>query len=328
MRFRSGWPRWARALSSPWLVSPVLVFALLIGAFLGYGAYTRSKPTHYGRGGDVFAAGIPSGDGPSAAPSASTRPSAAASAAAHSPGTTGVSSAVGGTTSSGRNGRPNGEPSSKPTPLTGAPGVVMPATGSYGLSVHGSEHVNFGAFKACNNTFPSSAVLAISKAQGESPTSYNFDLRLFPGSANKHDERHIYRYTKSAVVLDYEQATVTCAGIKQSTTVNFSPAQVRAPLPLHVGSSWTSKGGDSGRTEDASGKVTGTSHLSVGGKSYLVYIIDMTVKMSGSESGSRTQRWWYAPSLGLPLKWHEAETGARSGATYKADYTCQITRLP
>jgi hypothetical protein len=315
-------------LSSPWLVSPVLVLALLIGAFLGYGAYTRSKSTHYGRGGDVFAAGLPSGVGASAAPSASARPSAAASAAGQTPGTKGVSNSVGGAASSGGPSRPQGSASNRPTPLAGAPGVVLPATGSYGLSVQGSEHVNFGPFKACNNTFPSSAVLAISRAQGESPTSYNFDLRLFPSSANKHDERHIYRYTKGGVFLDYEQATVTCAGIKQSTTVGYTPAQLRAKLPLSVGSSWTSKGGDSGRTEDESGKVTGTSHLSVGGKSYLVYIIDTTVKMSGSESGTRTQRWWYAPALGLPLKWHEAETGARSGATYKADYTCQITRLP
>jgi hypothetical protein len=196
------------------------------------------------------------------------------------------------------------------------------------MSVQGSEHVNFGPFKACNNTFPSTGSLAISKAQGESSTSYNFDLRLFPGQSNRHDERHIYRYTRSGVFLDYEQATVTCAGIKQTSTVDYTPPQLRAKLPVAVGQSWTSKGGDSGRTEDESGKVTGTSHITVEGTSYLVYIIDTTVKMSGSESGSRTQRWWYSPALGLPLKWHEAETGARSGATYKADYTCQITSLP
>jgi hypothetical protein len=196
------------------------------------------------------------------------------------------------------------------------------------LAVEGSEHVNFGPFKACNNTFPTTASLGITKASGESATSYNFDLRLFPGRANKHDERHIYRYTKNGVYLDYEQATVTCAGIKQSTAVNFAPPQLRGTFPLAVGSTWSNNGGNSERTEKGTSKVSGTTHLTVEGKSYLVYVIDTAITMSGSESGTRSQRWWYSTALGIPLKWHEEQTGARSGAKYSADVTCRVTDLP
>src|SRR3954447_11015198 len=51
---RDAWPRWARAATSPWLISPLLVVALAIGGFTAYGAWTRAHPTHYARGGAAF----------------------------------------------------------------------------------------------------------------------------------------------------------------------------------------------------------------------------------------------------------------------------------
>src|SRR3954470_9997934 len=68
---RSEWPRWARAAPSPWVVSPIVVLGLLVSAVVGYGAYTRSRPTNYARGG-VFApipSQTPSGPGLVVAPS-------------------------------------------------------------------------------------------------------------------------------------------------------------------------------------------------------------------------------------------------------------------
>ena len=51
---RDAMPRWARAVTSPWLISPLLVVALAVGGFTAYGAWTRAHPTHYARGGDSF----------------------------------------------------------------------------------------------------------------------------------------------------------------------------------------------------------------------------------------------------------------------------------
>jgi len=319
---RRGLPRWARILTSPWLLSPVLVFTLLIGAFVSYGAYTRSKPTHYGRGGDVFAAGLRPGDGPSGAPSGapSARPSVAASVApATHPGNV----------SNGSHTLPTRTvPTTKPSRLPGSNDVVLPATGAYALAVSGSESVKFGFVPGCQNTFPRTATITVAKASGEGPSSYDFDMRLYPSQPNRHDERHIYRYTSTGVYLDFEEATVTCSGVKQSSAVSYTPAQLRAKLPLSIGATWHSKGGDSSRTEDAQASVTGATHLNVGGRSYLTYIIKTTVKMTGSETGTRSQEWWYAPSLGVPLKWQEHLSGSRSGATYAEDLTCTVTELP
>src|SRR5581483_10783845 len=169
---------------------------------------------------------------------------------------------------------------------------------------------------ACHNTFPTHAQLVIGPASGEPTGSYDYDLRLYPGSPNKHDERHIYRYTTGGVQLGYEQATVTCGGVKQSSTVNYSPDQLRVPAKLTVGETWRDHGGDNARTESGSAKIVGTTTLSFGGTSYETYVIDTHLTMTGSESGSRTQRWWWSPALGMPLKWTESLSGKRSGATY------------
>src|SRR4051812_48327556 len=90
---RSEWPRWARLATSPWVVSPIVVLGLLVSAVAGYGAYTRSRPTNYARGG-VFApvpSQTPAGQGlvvvPSSLPTsvASAPPSGAPSTASTAP---------------------------------------------------------------------------------------------------------------------------------------------------------------------------------------------------------------------------------------------------
>jgi hypothetical protein len=325
MMSRASWPKWARVVTSPWLLSPVLVLALLAGAFVGYGAWTRSRPTHYNRGGPFASVGtLPLV--PATSPRAGiVSPSAGPVARSAAPrGSAVATSSAAPTAAAVRSGNAD----NTATTASGSTTLPTPRAGSYALAVSGSEHVKFGPFSACTNTFPSSSQLVVSHASGESGASYDFDQRFYPATANKHDERHIYRYSRSGVVLTFEEATVTCGGVKQSTTVNYSPAQTRVRLPLAVGASWHSKGGDSSRTEDATASVVGTERVTVAGTSYLTYVIDTNVKMTGSETGNRAQRWWWSPTLAIPLKWHESLSGSRSGASYSEDVTCSVVALP
>lgn len=325
---RSTWPRWARLASSAWVLSPLVVFALLIGAFFAYGAYTRSQPTRYARGGDSFAV-APRTTPPSSPAGGAKHQHVTAKKTSDSSGKGAVdgpavisSTAASGPTSGQAAG--GGHVSSGTTTA----GPVHPAIGTYALRVSGEEHVKFGPFSACSNTFPTSSSLVVQPAAGEPSGSYDFDQRFYPGSANRHDERHIYRYTSSGVFLTYEEATVTCGGVKQSSTVSYSPAQQRVQLPLSTGATWRTEGGDSGRTEQATFQVVGQQSVTVAGRSYKTWVIDASVSMSGSESGTRSQRWWWAPALGIPLKWHESLSGERSGATYSENVTVSVVGLP
>src|SRR4051794_18679856 len=149
---RDRWPRWARAAMSPWLISPVLVLALLVGAYLSYGAYTRSKPTHYQRGGDAF--GSPNQAGVAAASSASPPSGTTAKKTPprqgklHAGGATAGGHLLRSATMSGRSTSHGGGTSSSTSGDPAQPSFETPRTGSYRLAVSGSEDVRFGPFAA------------------------------------------------------------------------------------------------------------------------------------------------------------------------------------
>lgn len=361
---RTSWPRWARIASSGWVVSPLVLVLVLVIAYEGYTFYTRHQPTTYkggafaGGGGTLSTtnrnapgasgghgragtAGHKAGKGSKGGRSGNpgkgdAGPANFAGSGSGSspvtdtktPGRPGNGDRAGQGTSGGRSPRRNGRGGAPASSAPAAPSLATPATGVYGLRVSGYEQPKFGPFSVCKNTFPSHATLDVHKASGEGTNAFDFDLRLYPGQPNKHDERHIYRYSNDSVDQVYEAETVTCSGMKQSTEVDYSPPQVRVKLPLRSGESWHNHGGGSARTESGDSKVVGASRIAVQGRSYQVYEIKTHLTMSGSETGTRDQTWWYAPSLGIPLKWTETLNGRRSGANYREQLTVTVASLP
>lgn len=350
-RHRSTWPGWARALTTGWVLSPIIVIALLAATFEGYGFYTRHQKTTYSRGG-AFGAVDPVNAANRTKQSTGTHGAKSGGASHIVSGGKHVSTLKSGANAGGHATTPTSSGSSQSggasSPVT-TPGAATshqparstssgqdasattlnpPSVGVYSLAVSGSETAKFGPISACHNQFPSRATLDIHHATGESPTSYDFDMRMYPGSPNRHDERHIYKYGKDSMTLGYEQETVTCSGIKQSTAVSYSPAQIRVDGPLRVGSSWHNHGGGSSRVETGTSTVARKGQIKVEGKDYLVYEIVTKLAMTGSETGERDQTWWYSPDLGIPLKFSETLHGKRSGASYSESYSASVISLP
>jgi hypothetical protein len=299
---------------------PLVVLAVAVTGFEGYGAYTRSKPVDYSRGGGDF--GLLPGASPTAGTSDAPSPTTTPTAGATPTSVPRVSASAAPTVA------PTAGATVVPVATRVARAVVVPAVGTYPLAVQGQEKVQFGPVSFCSQTLPSSTHLVVKKAAGESATSYDFDVPFFPSSTGRHDERHIYRYTSTAVLLDYEIATVTCQGVRQSSETSFTPEQKRVELPLKVGASWHNHGGGSDRTEDATTKVLRTETLTIHGERVLTYVIETTTSFTGGESGTRDQTWWYAPSWAMPVKWHEKQSGHRSGASYSGDITATVLARP
>jgi hypothetical protein len=201
---------------------------------------------------------------------------------------------------------------------------MFPRPGSYGVMIDGTERVRFGPVSFCSRGFPTRSTLVIKHAAGETPTAFAFDHEL----SSLHKERHIYRYTRQGVFLDFEGASVNCGGIEQETENSFKPPELKVQLPLHVGDSWRGRSVGAHRTESYSAKVIRREAVSVQGRAYSAYVIEHTVQMTGEESGRRFQRWWYAPSLAISLRWHEEIDASRMGATYSESATFRITSLP
>ncbi|MCW2544176.1 MAG: hypothetical protein JWM40_1728 [Frankiales bacterium] len=304
-----------------------VVLGLGVGGFLGYGAYTRSKPVDYSRGGHDFAAAPPASSTPQPLTATTAAPSASASASAapsRSSSATAAPIVVGPSTQA-------------PTAVATAPRatagptkavVAVPRVGVYKLAVSGSEKVKFGVVSFCNQALPKTSDLVVSKAAGESATSYDFDLRYFPGQTGQHDERHIYRYTPTSTFMDYEIATVTCQGVRQSSETSYGTPQLRAKLPLTVGQSWSNSGGGSERTEKGTWKVERQETLTIAGVKVPTWVITDTVALSGNETGDRTQTWWYSPTWAMPVKWIEQIHGSRSGASYSENVTVSVLSRP
>jgi hypothetical protein len=300
------------------VVLPVVLVAVGVAGFKGYGAYTRSQPVDYSRGGGDFAA-LPSATAGATAASGTPTASAAPGKATATPTRPPVVLPRTDATSA-----PTGAPTvTAVAPTTQA--LAVPQPGTYRLAVQGSEKVQFGPVSFCNQQLPTTTSLVIKRASGEGPASYDFDVPFFPGKTGQHDERHIYRYAPNAVLLDYEIATVTCQGVRQSSETSYTPEQPRVQLPLAVGKSWHYKGGGADRTEDATSKVLRTETLVIGGQRVLTYVIHTATSFTGGESGTRDQTWWYAPTWAMPVKWHEKQSGHRSGASYSGDITATVT---
>jgi hypothetical protein len=316
------------------LIGLALAVLLPISCFEAYALHTQGDAKVPQRGGE-FLTGLPT-----ATPSITVSTTATSRAPALQ------SSSVTSTTSTPRGATATMAPSvaaptSRAVPRTTTPaaavrpsvaasgsGVVLPRTGSYGLAVTGHEKASFGPVGLCEGDLPDATQLVVSAASGESPTSRNLDVRLYPGNAGRHDERHLYRYTSDGVYLDYEQAVVTCFGVKQSTDLPFTPPQLSIKFPLAVGSRWTNRGGDQDRTEEATSTVVRRDAVTVGGRSWPVYVVDTSVTMTGSESGHRARTVWWSPDLALALRLREQITASSSGGTYDCDYTATVTSLP
>ena len=127
--------------------------------------------------------------------------------------------------------------------------------------------------------------------------------------------------------LDFEGARVTCAGVAQTSEISFSPPELRVSS-LKTGATWSGKSGDADRTESYRATVIRSESMIVEGISVPTFVIETRMVLSGKETGRRVQRWWYAPSLGLPVKWYEQISAARSGATYEERATFTVVSLP
>jgi hypothetical protein len=302
----------------------VLVLAML-GAFLGYGWWTRRGDDENSRGGADFLdaeqlASAPPSVAPTAPPGAGPvdKPTATPTAQARASAAPSATSA------------PEPARTAKPAPVATAKpsGVRRPGTGIYKLAVSGKEGVKFGPLSFCDRTLPTASSLVVAPAQGEPDGSFTFDLRYYPGEPAQHDERQILRFTDNAVQLLFEVGTVTCSGIRQSSEVSYNPTVDRVRFPLKVGESWSGKAGNDKRLESYTTEIARKDVVRVAGRSYPVYVVESSATFTGAESGERRRVWWFSPELGMPLKWTDYIKGGRSGAAFSNDVTVEVTDLP
>jgi hypothetical protein len=314
-RKREPWPRWARALSSGWVVWPFGVASLLITYMLVYGAFTTAPPPEFSRGGAFGSPDLPG------SPNSSVDPTGSGTIATSPTGT--VSPTGTGTT------RPSVRPTATATKTLPPPppGLVLPTPGAYNVQVDGTEQPKFSFVPVCGRRFPTSSTMYVRRIDGN---SFQFDHAY----SSLHEERHIYDYTDDGVFMTFEGASVSCGPRTETSEGDFSPPDARVRLPLRVGASWrgtsTARNPGSGevtRNESYEAKVLRTEKLVVAGTQVETYLIETSTSFTGPEHGNRLLRWWYSRTLAMPVKWYEKINAARSGGSYTSEVTVTMVDL-
>ena len=85
---------------------------------------------------------------------------------------------------------------------------------------------------------------------------------------------------------------------------------------------------DAERTEAARSTVLRAERVTVDGRPLTTYVVETRIDISGAESGSRLQRWWWSPELALPVRIDERISARRSGGEYTSDVSISVVDLP
>ena len=195
---------------------------------------------------------------------------------------------TGGSTSSG---------SGSAAPAPAAPGRYV---------VDQSGGVTAGVYQTSN---PPQGTLVIDPVQ---PNGVQMSHRYVSSNSQPSDTATEYTAKGPYILSTSEQ------GPQGNTTCTFNPPIPAPPWPTSAGQTFGSQGNCGSFTVSVQGRVAGTQTDTLrDGETFTVWVIDSTLTLSGSVTGSGTQVDWYAPALRLPLHEQVDLNGTYSGVSFK-----------
>lgn len=237
---------------------------------------------------------VDSGSSPAVAGSTTSLPVSLGAAAAT---TTTVAKRSGGTTGSSQTGGSTASGTAGGAPLPAAPGRYI---------VDQSGGVTAGVYQSSN---PPQGTLVIDPAQSN---GVQVSHRYVSSNSQPADTDTQYTANGPYVLSTTEQ------GPQGNTTCTFNPPIPAPPWPTSVGQTFNSQGNCGTFTVSVQGRVAGTQTDTLkDGETLTVWVIDSTLTLSGSVTGSGTQVDWYSPAVRLPLHEQVDLNGTYSGVSFK-----------
>lgn len=185
---------------------------------------------------------------------------------------------------------------------SGAPGPAAP--GKYIVDQSGG--VTAGVYQSSN---PPQGTLVIDPVQ---PNGVQMSHRYISSNSQPSDTATQYSANGPYILSTSEQ------GPQGNTTCTFNPPIPAPPWPTSAGQTFNSQGSCGSFSVSVQGRVAGTQTDTLkDGETFTVWVINSTLTISGSITGSGTQVDWYSPALRLPLHEQVDMNGTYSGVSFK-----------
>jgi hypothetical protein len=195
--------------------------------------------------------------------------------------------------------------------------AVVPAPGTYTYAVDGSESATgFGT-----RTLPETMTMTVNADPDGDAATRVLDLRF----SAQHEEREIATFGPDGVAFVFEAGSVTFGPYTRTSEADYDPPMLQVPGSLAPGVVVQGTTDASSRVEDWTVTVEGTER--VGAYDTWVVRIDRQSQPGSSEEVQRTRRYWFAPALGIWVKWTEELHASQTMAGATFGYACEYTAI-
>lgn len=169
-----------------------------------------------------------------------------------------------------------------------------PAPGVYRYRATGSERGGTGLL-AISRKVPAEARLVVT------PNGVGWEAEL--SYSRQHIEGARYTLHDGAIQVTWRRTKVTFAGFGRDDRRSAEPPSVFLPAHAAVGTKWS----EAYRTGDilvrSDNRVLRAAGVELDGKRVDALVLESRSTTSGAHPGTRIETDWWAPSLGLPIRW-------------------------
>jgi hypothetical protein len=169
-----------------------------------------------------------------------------------------------------------------------------PAPGVYRYRATGSERGGAGPLSISRDTPAEARLVVTSSGSGwEAELSYS----------RQHIEGARYELRDGAIRVTSRRTKVTFAGFGQDDRRTVDPPSVFLPAGAAPGTQWTEVFHTGDISVSTRNRVLRTEHVTVDGKGLDTLVVESRSTTNGVHPGTRTETLWWAPALGLPVRW-------------------------
>jgi hypothetical protein len=199
------------------------------------------------------------------------------------------------------------------TPTSTAAAIVTPTYGSYKYATSGNEKL-----AGQTRDFPSKSTIKLAK-DGKcakstwQPTSSHGEVQV------------VCPVGTQAVDLQSETQSIGVAGFNVTQTLTCDSSAIVYSTGLKPGNSYSFTCSSSNTTAKQQASVIGFQNFTISGKKIKALHIHVATTISGADTGTATEDYWYAPTLGILVKQKMVTNAKQGGFTYQGHYALTLS---